>query len=102
YEEARKLFDQKRFFHWDLEFPEVFIDLESARWKENPGFHAVIGNPPYIRSIRLKEVDIQSWSYYPLVYQSAAKREYDIYLCFIEKGLELINSYGYSGLIIPN
>jgi type I restriction-modification system DNA methylase subunit len=102
YEEARRLFDQKRFFHWDLEFPEVFIDLESASWKENPGFHAVIGNPPYIRSIRLKEVDIQSWSYYPLVYQSAAKREYDIYLCFIEKGLELINSYGYSGLIIPN
>ncbi|MBE9218918.1 Eco57I restriction-modification methylase domain-containing protein [Dolichospermum flos-aquae] len=47
YEEARRLFDQKRFFHWDLEFPEVFIDLESASWKENPGFHAVIGNPPY-------------------------------------------------------
>jgi hypothetical protein len=47
YEEARKLFDQKRFFHWDLEFPEVFIDLESASWKENSGFHAVIGNPPY-------------------------------------------------------
>jgi type I restriction-modification system DNA methylase subunit len=47
YEEARRLFDQKRFFHWDLEFPEVFIDLESASWKENSGFHAVIGNPPY-------------------------------------------------------
>jgi type I restriction-modification system DNA methylase subunit len=47
YEEARRLFDQKRFFHWDLEFPEVFIDLESASWKENPGFDAVIGNPPY-------------------------------------------------------
>lgn len=47
YEEARRLFDQKRFFHWDLEFPEVFIDLENASWKENSGFHAVIGNPPY-------------------------------------------------------
>jgi type I restriction-modification system DNA methylase subunit len=47
YEEARKLFEEKRFFHWDLEFPEVFIDLESASWKENSGFHAVIGNPPY-------------------------------------------------------
>jgi hypothetical protein len=22
--EAEKLFQQKRFFHWDLEFPEVF------------------------------------------------------------------------------
>ena len=34
-------------FHWDLEFPEVFIDLENANWSENPGFDAVIGNPPY-------------------------------------------------------
>ncbi|MFM5947382.1 MAG: Eco57I restriction-modification methylase domain-containing protein, partial [Dolichospermum sp.] len=45
---------------------------------------------------------MQSWSYYPLVYHSAAKREYDIYLCFIEKGLQLINNYGYCGLIVPN
>lgn len=102
YESARMLFEEKRFFHWDLEFPEVFIDLENASWKDNSGFDVVIGNPPYIRSIRLKEVDIQSWSYYPLLYQSAAKREYDIYLCFIEKGLQLINNYGYCGLIIPN
>ncbi|MFM6610385.1 MAG: Eco57I restriction-modification methylase domain-containing protein, partial [Dolichospermum sp.] len=102
YEDAGRLFDQKRFFHWDLEFPEVFIDLETASWKNNSGFDAVIGNPPYIRSIRLKEFDLQSWSYYPLVYHSAAKREYDIYLCFIEKGLQLINNYGYCGLIVPN
>ena len=47
YEDARKLFEEKRFFHWDLEFPEVFIDLENASWKENPGFDVVIGNPPY-------------------------------------------------------
>ena len=28
------------FFHWQLEFPDVFF-------KENPGFDAVIGNPPW-------------------------------------------------------
>ena len=44
--EARRLYEEKRFFHWDLEFPEVFIDLERATWKENPGFDAVVGNPP--------------------------------------------------------
>jgi len=48
--EARCLREEKRFFHWDLEFPEVFIDLERATWKENPGFDAVVGNPPYIDS----------------------------------------------------
>ncbi|MGH9427178.1 MAG: Eco57I restriction-modification methylase domain-containing protein, partial [Terriglobia bacterium] len=35
----------KRFFHWELEFPEVFY--EKGRKKENGGFEAVVGNPPY-------------------------------------------------------
>lgn len=38
FEEVR---DRERFFHWELEFPEVFLD------SENPGFDAVLGNPPW-------------------------------------------------------
>ncbi len=30
-----------RFFHWELEFPEVFLDAK------RPGFDAVLGNPPW-------------------------------------------------------
>ena len=33
--------ERERFFHWELEFPEVFVD--AAR----PGFDAVLGNPPW-------------------------------------------------------
>lgn len=32
---------RERFFHWELEFPEAFLDAE------RPGFDAVIGNPPW-------------------------------------------------------
>ena len=28
-------------FHWEIEFPEVF-------WRENPGFDAFVGNPPFM------------------------------------------------------
>jgi len=31
---------KERFFHWELEFPEIFL-------KENPGFDVIIGNPPW-------------------------------------------------------
>ncbi|MBK6433015.1 MAG: restriction endonuclease, partial [Anaerolineae bacterium] len=48
-ERSRALWAEKRFFHWDLEFPEVFVDLARRDWAENPGFDAVIGNPPYVR-----------------------------------------------------
>ena len=34
------------FFHWDLEFPDIFYD-DSGKRKENPGFDAVVGNPPW-------------------------------------------------------
>ncbi len=46
-DKARALWRERRFFHWELEFPEVFIDLERSDWKQNPGFDAVMGNPPY-------------------------------------------------------
>lgn len=42
---ANELAAQKRFFHWCLEFPEVF---------ENDGFDCVLGNPPWER-IKLQE-----------------------------------------------
>jgi hypothetical protein len=38
--------EQHRFFHWELEFPEVWFDVNGRR-RENEGFNAVIGNPPY-------------------------------------------------------
>jgi len=37
---------EKHFFHWELEFPEVFFDKTGERL-QNPGFAAVVGNPPY-------------------------------------------------------
>jgi hypothetical protein len=37
---AREVAKEQRFFHWELEFPEVFL-------RENPGFDAVVGNPPW-------------------------------------------------------
>ena len=46
YQEAQQLAEDYRYFHWEIEFPEVFCD-ESGNKLENPGFDAVIGNPPY-------------------------------------------------------
>ncbi|WP_449060416.1 Eco57I restriction-modification methylase domain-containing protein [Planomonospora algeriensis] len=56
--ELRKLADQYRFFHWHLEFPEVFgtgsgLDIDPATgWKG--GFTCVLGNPPW-EKVKLQE-----------------------------------------------
>ncbi|MBI3327444.1 MAG: hypothetical protein HYZ81_12180, partial [Nitrospinae bacterium] len=51
---------QKRFFHWELEFPEVFYGprpgtRQAIERLEDVGFDAVIGNPPYVRQEGLGE-----------------------------------------------
>ena len=42
-EAANRLSEDRHFFHWPLAFPEVFHPSS----ERNPGFDAVIGNPPW-------------------------------------------------------
>ena len=46
YQKARELAERYRFFHWEIEFPEVFRD-ELGQALANPGFDAILANPPY-------------------------------------------------------
>ncbi|MEZ4556564.1 MAG: hypothetical protein R2854_08975 [Caldilineaceae bacterium] len=47
----------KRFFHWELEFPEVFFAPstpggQDVELREGGGFDAVVGNPPKVMSVQ--------------------------------------------------
>ena len=89
--------DEERYrinvFDWTSEFPAIM---------KSGGFDAVIGNPPYVRSINLKESDPVLWNLYRSRYQSASTREWDIYLIFVEKGFSLLKANGKLGYILPN
>ena len=94
---ARELWREKRFFHWDLEFPEVFVDLRRRDWAENPGFDVVVGNPPYVRQEGLGE-DKSLFQEAYQVYHGTA----DLYVYFIERGLTLARRDGQFGMITSN
>lgn len=49
-EEVKNLTEQYQFFHWYIEFPEVF----QRETEDNNGFDVVLGNPPWER-IKLQE-----------------------------------------------
>lgn len=53
-EKARALVAEQRFFNWQVAFPGVWDNWESAR--PEGGFDAVIGNPPWDR-IKMQEVE---------------------------------------------
>jgi len=102
--EAQSLWQAKRFFHWDLEFPEVFIDLARASWKENPGFDAVIGNPPY------DELSEEAWGreideilyFQDAPYLSpAVGYRVNLYRLFVAQALTIVRQEGLQSFIVP-
>src|SRR5260221_511958 len=42
---SSRIADARRFFHWELEFPEVFFEASGSR-SADAGFDAIVGNPP--------------------------------------------------------
>jgi hypothetical protein len=75
---------QHRFFHWGLTFPEVFFNADGAL-KAEPGFDAIIGNPPYVRQERIQPIKPYLEANYQ-VYSGTA----DLYLYFYERALQLL------------
>ena len=66
------------------------------------GFDAVIGNPPYIRIQTMQDSQPQEVEYFSRTYKAASQGNYDIYIVFVERGLQLLNKSGRQGFIIPN
>jgi hypothetical protein len=82
-------------FDWQTGFPDVFKGA-------NAGFDAVIGNPPYIRIQALKEWAPIEVEHYKRAYRAASKGNYDINVVFVERGLQLLNTHGLLGYILPH
>ena len=66
------------------------------------GFDCVIGNPPYVRIQTMKEWAPDEVEFYKGRYVAASKGNYDIYVVFVERALQLLNVKGQMGYILPH
>jgi type I restriction-modification system DNA methylase subunit len=69
---------------------------------EKDGFDAIIGNPPYIRIQTMKEWAPNEVDYFSRKYKTAASGNYDIYVVFVERAVELLSDKGLFGFIMPH
>ena len=98
---------EKRFFHWDLEFPEAFVDLRRGTWKckEDQGFDAVVGNPPYdVLASKELGYDVSAFVRYVKispVYNPAIRGKLNLYRLFICRASSLAASEGAFSFIVP-
>ncbi|MGC1292951.1 MAG: N-6 DNA methylase, partial [Candidatus Acidiferrales bacterium] len=73
-----------------------------GRIMEDGGFDCVIANPPYIRIQTLQEFSPIEAEYLKSRYVSASAGNFDIYVCFVEKGLSVLRDSGRLGFILPS
>ena len=107
----------RRFFHWDIEFPEAFIGffdpnkskiMHKERVKAGTaGFDAVVGNPPYdvlAETEKEQAADLEDVLRYfaqEPIYQPSHKGKQNLYKLFICRNICLLRSAGRVGLIVP-
>lgn len=80
-------------FDWKKEFPAVFAD---------GGFDCIVGNPPYVKLQNFKKFSPKIAAFLPTRYKAASTGNFDLYLPFIERGIELLGDDGVLGFIAPN
>jgi type I restriction-modification system DNA methylase subunit len=75
-------------FKWEVEFPQIF---------EKGGFDVVIGNPPYVTRGISESLKLALNSNF-----QTAQYQLDLYVAFIERGVNLIKKGGFISYIVPN
>ncbi|MEI6450598.1 MAG: DNA methyltransferase, partial [Actinomycetes bacterium] len=82
-------------FHWELEFPEVFE-------RGNPGFDAIVGNPPFLGGSRISAALGTQYADWLLAANAGAHGNADLVAYFFRRAFGLVRDGGAFGLIATN
>lgn len=111
-EQARSVAEPSSFFHWTLEFPEVFFD-GAGRTLSQPGFDAIVGNPPWEmlrgdsgeasarESARSSGAKLTAFARGAGAYRLQGDGHINLYQLFLERSLVLLRASGRLGLVLP-
>ena len=102
---------ERRLFHWELEFPEVFFDEAGSR-RPDGGFDAVIGNPPWdmIRAdgrdnrdrARVEAGALLRFARDSGAYDTRSDGQANLYQLFVERAVSVAKPEGRLGLVLPS
>ncbi len=104
---------RRRFVHWPMAFPEIFV-TERGEPLPNPGFDAVIGNPPWdmvrgdsgnagTRAGRRTDAHrLTRFVRESGIYRVETRAHVNRYQLFVERALQLARRGGRIGLVLPS
>ena len=82
-------------FNWEIEFPEVFD-------RENPGFDAIVGNPPFLGGKRISTVLGDGYRDWLPIVNAEANNNSDLVAHFFRRAFTLLRNNSSFGLIATN
>ena len=82
-------------FHWQIEFPEAFD-------RANPGFDAIVGNPPFAGKNRLAEGNAEHYADWLKAEHPESHGNADLVAHFFRRSFNLLRDGGALGLIATN
>jgi hypothetical protein len=82
-------------FHWEIEFPEVFN-------RNNAGFDAVVGNPPFLGGSRISSFSGEDYFEWLTTCYSPAGHQCDLVGYFFRRAFVLLRQAGTFGLLATN
>ena len=82
-------------FHWQIEFPEVFD-------RQNPGFDAVVGNPPFAGKNTVAAANAAGYPDWLKQVHEESHGNADLVAHFFRRAFGLLRTGGTSGLIATN
>ena len=82
-------------FHWELEFPEVFE-------RENPGFDAIVGNPPFLGGTRISTILGAGYRDWLAALHKESHSSADLAAHFFRRVFNLLRERGTFGLVATN
>ena len=82
-------------FHWEIEFPEIFS-------RENGGFDAIVGNPPFLGAKRISTENGDEYRDWLSVMNEGASQNVDLVGHFFRRAFALLRSAGALGMIASN
>ena len=95
--QAQEIAEEKRFFHWELEFPEAFAG-------EERGFDVVIGNPPYdeLSEVALgRKIEEKQYLSETIIYKESVMFRVNLFRLFIATAIDKTKNDGFHGFIVP-
>jgi hypothetical protein len=101
FRKVKELSDNMKFFHWEIEFPQIFYD-SNAKPRKDAGFDIIFGNPPYTKIPAINKKDKSFGKFLKEGIFESATGSFDLSALFIEKGYKLLSKHGRFGFIVTN